>query len=455
MPDPHFGKITDEKIAAVRARIGVDLDEDNFLPVDPEVAAGWRAPQRAFNSEATPDAIRHFVNGYGDDNPLYCDPEYAEKSRWGRLIAPPTFIWSMHLPRPDDDIVLDGDDVPPRRLKPGLAELYRGDPLRGTGALQSDLHYEFFRPIERGDRIFTKRSLVGVEEKMSSWGGRTAHLTWAIVSWNQRGELVHLQRGTWIRAERRPTKDSKDRSGGEAREVQPAPEPYTAEQIEAIEAAYAAETRRGREPRFWEDVEVGEELPSRVKGPLRLTDVILWHAGFGQAFPTYAFRLAYEKRKQEPGLYTPNELNVPDIVQRMHWDAAWARKVGAAERYDYGALRETWLAQLVNDWGGDDSWLAGMRVQHRKFNYVGDTTWLRGRVTGREVVGDQHIARIEVWCENQRGEVTSPGTASVVLPSRTAPVTLPEPAAREPRALLRHQIELLKDPAARRMPSLG
>ena len=35
------------------------------------------------------DAFRNVAECFGDDNPLWCDPEYAEKTVWGGLIAPP------------------------------------------------------------------------------------------------------------------------------------------------------------------------------------------------------------------------------------------------------------------------------------------------------------------------------------------------------------------------------
>lgn len=441
MPDPDFGRITDEKLALLRERIGADLDPKNFEPPSGDLV-DWRPRSDGFNYEVTPDGIRHFVNGYGDDNPLYCDEHYAAATPWGGLIAPPTFVWTMYLPPPDEEVTLGGGDEPPRRLVPSVRRMLEGDPLRGTGALQSSLGYEFFRPLRPGDRLYVKRSLLAVEDKRSSWGGRAVHVTWGLVSWNQRRELVHLQRGTWVRAERRPV--SGDRTAGGSRTVQPAPDPYTDEQLAEIDAAYASERRRGPVTRFWEDVEIGEELASRVKGPLRLTDVILWHAGFGQAFPTYAFRLAFEERMRTPGLYTRNEYNVPDVVQRMHWDIDWARKVGAAERYDYGALRETWLAQLVTDWGGDGCWIDALDVQHRKFNYIGDTTWLRGKVVGKRREGPRHLVDVEIRCENQRGMVTSPGTAVVAVPSRDGgPVVLPQPREHDPLDLLRSEIERL------------
>ena len=54
-----------------------------------------RAP---WNTTVTADAIRHFCHGIGDDNPLWLDPGYASKSRYGRLAAPPTFLISVLYP---------------------------------------------------------------------------------------------------------------------------------------------------------------------------------------------------------------------------------------------------------------------------------------------------------------------------------------------------------------------
>ncbi|MFI6309678.1 MaoC family dehydratase N-terminal domain-containing protein [Nocardia fusca] len=442
MPDPDFGKITDAKLAELRRRIGIDLDADNFLPVDPEVAASWRPEYFGFNHSVTADGVRHFVNGYGDDNPLYCDEDYGAASRWKTLIAPPTFLWTMFTPH--DDIRLGGGDEPPRRLKPEIAAGMEGDPIRGTGALQSDLQYEFYRPLRLGDRMYAKRALVGAADKRSSWGGRAVHATWGLVSWNQDKEIVCVQRGTWIRAERKPVEDTGTDGGTGKRKIQPGPEPYTDEQLAEIDAAYDAEQRRGAAPRYWEDVEQGDELPVLVKGPLRITDAILWHAGFGQAFPTHSFGLARRTRRESPGLYTKNTLNVWDIVQRMHWDPDWAHKVGAAACYDYGALRETFIAQALGNWAGDDAWLWKLNVQHRRFNYVGDTTWIRGRVTGKEQRGSHREVHVEVWCENQRGEVTSPGTAVLLLPSRKDGLPeIPAPPAATPLDVLRGEVERL------------
>ena len=73
--DPHrlFPKITDEALDALRRRLNVRI-ENTLEP--------WC-------HEATRDAIRHYAHGIGDDNPLWCDPDYAANTRWGGIVALP------------------------------------------------------------------------------------------------------------------------------------------------------------------------------------------------------------------------------------------------------------------------------------------------------------------------------------------------------------------------------
>jgi len=217
-------------------------------------------PNPPHNYEVTWDAARHFAYGYGDDNPLYCDPDYATMTRWGRLLAPPTFLYTM------------GEDAAPK-LDPETKALLKVDPFAGLGSYQAVMEFEWWRPFALGDRVHCLRTQVGVEAKTSSFGGRTAHVTNDFIYRNQRQELVCIQRGTWINAERHASRERK-----KEREL---PERYTPEQLAEIDAAYTAETRRGGAPRYFEDVGVGDELPLKVKGPLTTTDVVVWHLGWG------------------------------------------------------------------------------------------------------------------------------------------------------------------------------
>jgi acyl dehydratase len=394
--DEQFGVLTDAAIARSRQRLGVPQ------PVQ-------RIPH---NLEVSRDGARHFAHGYGDDNPLYCEPEYGGASRWGTLIAAPGFMYTM------------GEDIAPKPDAETKA-LLKGDPFAGMGSYQAVMEFEWFSPLELGDTCKVLMTQVGVDEKASRFGGRTAHVTRDYIYMNGAGRLHAIRRGTWINAERTATKE---RSTASAQRV---PEPYTDEQIAGIDAAYAAETRRGAEPRYWEDVQVGDELQPRVKGPLTITDVIVWHIGWGmQLTPPGAFRLAHRLRTKAPALYPPNNLNIPDTVQRLHWEPERARELGIPTSYDYGGMREIWMMHALTDWMGDDAWLARLRCQHRKFNYLGDTSWVTGTVVGKRREDKHAVVDFELQITNQVREVTTPGTASVILPSReTGPAVLPDPPA--------------------------
>src|SRR5262249_49012294 len=76
MSERSDGQITDEGVARLRARIGI---------ADPH-------PMPPHYIRPGLDAFRHVAVAYGDDNPLWCDPDYGAKSRWGSVIAPPVLV---------------------------------------------------------------------------------------------------------------------------------------------------------------------------------------------------------------------------------------------------------------------------------------------------------------------------------------------------------------------------
>src|SRR5206468_11855484 len=133
-------------------------------------------------------------------------------------------------------------------------------------------------------------------------------------------------------------------------------------------------------------------------------------------------------RKRITRFFHRDEHNIPDVMQRVHWDPEFARRAGNPTTYDYGRMRETWLVHLCTDWMGDDAWLWKLDCEFRKFNYVGDTQWLSGTVTSKHVTdAGQCVVELELRAVNQRGEITTPGHATIVLPSRErGPVRLPD-----------------------------
>lgn len=391
------GQITDEGVARLRARIGI---------AEPH-------PQPPHYLEPNLDAFRHVAMAYGDDNPLYTDPAYAAGTRWEGLIATPVLVGG--------DTLIGEDEV--SEVDPAHRDLMKGDPLRGVHAFYAASAREWWAPLRPGRRVRRRNALVGVLDKPSEFAERAIHEWTAQVFADDTGTILSGQYRLMIRTERTKARERKKYD-----EI--VVEPYTDDEIAEIDAQYAAERPRGAEARWWDDVEVGDELGPMVKGPLTVTDMVCWHVGMGMGlYGIKPLRLGARNRARIPRFFHRDELNVPDVMQRVHWDPEFARRSGNPTTFDYGRMRETWLIHLCTDWMGDDAWLWRLDCEFRRFNYVGDTQWLRGRVVAKRLAeGDRPAVDVELSATNQRGEVTTPGTATILLPSREhGPVRLPDP----------------------------
>ena len=120
-----------------------------------------------------------------------------------------------------------------------------------------------------------------------------------------------------------------------------------------------------------------------VKGPLTVTEIIAFHAG-GYGFVPYGLRssrVGYKNRKRIKPFYIKNELGVPDVAQRLHWDSAWAQAIGNPMAYDYGVMRQCWFHHHVTDWMGDDGCCSAWRTRS-----ASSTTWATRSSCTREVV---------------------------------------------------------------------
>jgi hypothetical protein len=64
---------------------------------------------------SVPDAIRRVAQGLGDDNPLWWRENHGRDTRWGEMIAPPTFLYSCSSGGrwPGDDGVSPAHDFVP------------------------------------------------------------------------------------------------------------------------------------------------------------------------------------------------------------------------------------------------------------------------------------------------------------------------------------------------------
>jgi acyl dehydratase len=375
-------RITDEAVERLRRRIGIPVR--------------WGGRPR--NTVSSVDSIRQFATGYGDDNPLFTDPGYAEKTRWRALLAPPMYFMSA------------GARADVKWTEQQAEAMSGGDPLRGVGQYLSSERWAFVRPVTPGLLLRQQQYLHGVEVRDSAFGGgRVVVLMQRVEYSDEDGRLFALNERSYHHADRGASGES-----GKYRNLKILP--YTQEEMERIGKAYDDEWRRGADKLRISEVLAGDELPQIVKGPLTVTDVICYHVGLGWGGMSEGpLKLAHKNRKRIPGFYTRNSLNVYDVAQRCHWEGEFAQELGHPAAYDYGAMRTNWMVHLLTNWMGDDCWISRLSATVRRFNYMGDTQWIRGRV--ERVNADVCPPSVEVVMEgiNQRGETTCTGEAIVLL----------------------------------------
>ncbi|MFC1532006.1 MaoC family dehydratase N-terminal domain-containing protein [Thermodesulfobacteriota bacterium] len=357
-----------------------------------------------FNRDASRDAILHFVDGIGDFNPIFRDEVYASRTKYKRIIAPPCFLFS---------VLWAGTGI---ESKTGVHGWYSGS------------EWEWFRPIHVNDEINWK-TIQPYDLKLTT-GAMAGRL---LIMYNQdrfmlrtkgnQEKMIAIHKGWAINAEKNEA-ISKGKNLNLGKHV------YSDEEIKRIRNAQESEIIRGDAPRYWEDVEVGEEITPIVHGPLTINEMIVWLIGAGNMFnrSDRLWRVLHEKHPDaELGFYDP-DLKTMLNVELPHIDDTLARLVGLPGAYDFGSQRVTWMSHLLTNWLGDEGFLWKMRVELRGFNVVGDTTWFRGKVTRKYSEDGRYCVDIECWGENQRGEVTTPGTATAILPSRDhGPVIYPSP----------------------------
>jgi acyl dehydratase len=365
------GKITEEGLNELRSRLG------KKLKVNP------------FNTVASGDAIRHFVDGVGDVNPLFRDETYAKNTRYGKVTAPPSWPYSVF----------------PTWIPQGL---------KGVHAFHSGNDWTFYKPIYEGDTITPELTFTHFDEKKSKFAEKIVIVHYDDNYFNQRGERVANAKAWSVRAERQTAREK-----GKYSDLK-VPHPWTEKELKDIEKQVLAEEIRGKEIRYWEDVKEGEELKSLVKGPLGVTDMIAWCIG-SSPVQLKALGAALRDYRRHPGwaFRDPNTGALePTFAVHYHTDAA--KSAGVPYMYDVGAQRQQWLIQHLTNWIGDEGWLKTCFAEYRRFVYLSDVVWLKGKVT-KKYVDDagESCVDIETWAENQRGENVMPGHSTVILPSKT------------------------------------
>jgi acyl dehydratase len=369
------GKFTDAMLADMRALIGTELRTEACLN----------------NEYATRLAILRFCEGIGDDNPLWTDAEYAAEGPHGTLVAPPSFIFAC------------------------LGSVQVGWP--GLGGFHAETKMSFNQPIRVGDKITAKVVFDGFDGPIadSNFGGRRIKDYLRQEYRNQNGELVATFICSRMRFER-----GEMQKRAPARAVQ-LPHPWTEEELAKIEADVLAEAPRGDNPRYWDDVNVGDEIDVITKGPIGLTDEIAFIAAGAAPIPRIsAHGVALRRYRKHPKwAFRDPTTHALEPVYSVHYNDYAAKLQGAQAAYDVGIQRTCWGIHALTNWMGDDGKLKALTGQYRSHVYLSDVVRLGGRVDAKEIDADgDHVVKLTTWARNQREQQCMPGTAVVALPKR-------------------------------------
>ena len=137
---------------------------------------------------------------------------------------------------------------------------------------------------------------------------------------------------------------------------------------------------------YYDDVQVGMELPELVKHPTA-RQLVKWAGASGDFY-------------------------------EAHYDKDFAQGSGLPGPIVHGNLVLSFLGQMMTDWIGEMGILRKLRCTFRGMFFPCQQVTCHGKVTRKYVRDGQGLVECEVWAENPKGEIPIPGTALVQLPTR-------------------------------------
>jgi acyl dehydratase len=137
---------------------------------------------------------------------------------------------------------------------------------------------------------------------------------------------------------------------------------------------------------YFEDVNVGDEIPKLVKN-CTTQQLVMWAAGSGDMY-------------------------------QIHYDKDIAAGNGLPGVIIHGALKNAFLGQMLHDWVAEKGQIKKYNCQYRGMDVPGQDITCRGVITAKRQEDGKNLVDLDIWTEKPDGEKTSPGKATVILPSR-------------------------------------
>ena len=180
--------------------------------------------------------------------------------------------------------------------------------LPGVHAMWAGADLTWHQPIPRDTKITAAAHLKDLVEHQTRFAGRAFQQIYHVELSDQQTGAMLVSGDSWcFRTERdaareRGSKYTEQKAAGKTQ--------YSDEDLRAVYDLYEKEVIRGAEPRYYEDVEVGEQLPVMGKGPMTVTGFIAFAQGWGGLY-IRANKIAYKLIKQHPGTGDQERIRYP------------------------------------------------------------------------------------------------------------------------------------------------
>lgn len=314
--------------------------------------------------EVTRDGIRNFAYAVPDYNALYIDPEYARETRWGTPIAPPGYLYAF------------GSPAWLSKLE-GLVDADGNELTNGDNATE---HWDFHLPVRPGDTILSHGKVIGAQIKQSRKLGDAVLVNEEMRYTNQRGERVATLTSFTFRFN-----NTKAASEGQLAGHYPPMEPgqFTRNQATPprLPGLFPQPDLRRDANRYFEDVSIGDVLPSWTLAKLKVADMAMFNAATAGS--------GYDR-----------------IGKMGHIPDAFAP----------GVLRIQWFGSLMSRWGGPDAFVTHIAQRNEDWVLVGFDIIFSGTVTGKSIVDGRGIVEIALECHSELGFRTNSGIGRIELP---------------------------------------
>jgi N-terminal half of MaoC dehydratase len=360
--------------------------------------------------------IRRWAQAMRYPNWLHYYDEFAKQSRFGSIIAPQSFAVACD----------DGHGAAPACVGriPDSHLLFGGD------------EWWFYGPrIVAGDLIHNERIPFDYAVRETKFAGPTCFQRGDNHYYNQKGDKIATQRSTSIRYRADLAREMGTPAPGATEDPV-----WTDAQLADVEKQKLEYIQMlhelGHRERYWDDVSVGDKLPTRVIGPHSIASFAtewrayiftIWggmHRRTDLDMEALGFTADMAGKEQDPEMERENPEQSDGAYigpSRGHLFPRWAQLIGMPRGYGYGASMGAWITDYLAGWAGEWGMVVHSNCSYRGPAFTGDITLCNAKVIDK-LVDDQGraVVQVDFKMTNQLGTTLATARAEVQLPRKHA-----------------------------------